>query len=72
MAETENIIIKDTLEGLGTDTYSDYLAHALCLSGTCRLGYNGQERELHAGDLMIVRKGKLVEWIRPSEDFRVR
>lgn len=72
MVETENIIIKDTLEGLGTDTYSDYLAHALCLSGTCRLGYNGQECELHAGDLMIVRKGKLVEWIRPSEDFQVK
>lgn len=72
MVETENIIIKDTLEGLGTDTYSDYLAHALCLSGTCRLGYNGQECELHAGDLMIVRKGKLVEWTRPSEDFQVK
>lgn len=28
MAEVENIIIKDTLEGLGTDAYSNYLAHA--------------------------------------------
>lgn len=72
MGETENIIITDTLTGLGTDVYSNYLAHALCLSGTCRLEYNGQERELHAGDLMIVRKGKLVERIRPSEDFRVK
>ena len=42
MAETENIIIKDTLDGLGTDAYSDYLAHALCLAGSCKLKYNGR------------------------------
>ena len=72
MAETENIIIRDTLDGLGTDAYSNYLAHALCLAGSCSLRYNGEERELQAGDLMIVRKGKLVERIRPSEDFRVK
>ncbi len=45
----------------GDGAYSGYLAHALCLSGICRLKYNGEERELRAGDLMIVRKGKLVE-----------
>ena len=72
MADKENIIIKDTLDGLGTDAYSDYLAHALCLAGSCRLKYNGEERELQAGDLMIVRKGKLVERIRPADDFRVK
>ena len=72
MAETENIIIKDTLDGLGTDAYSNYLAHALCLAGSCCLKYNGEERELQAGDLMIVRKGKLVEHIRPADDFRVK
>lgn len=72
MEETENIIIVDTLEGLGTDAYCNYLAHALCLSGTCRLEYNGRMLELHAGDLMIVRKGKLVERIQSSEDFHVK
>ena len=72
MADKENIIIKDTLDGLGMDAYSDYLAHALCLAGSCRLKYNGEERELQAGDLMIVRKGKLVERIRPADDFRVK
>ena len=72
MAETENIICKDTLDGLGSDTYSNYLAHALCLAGTCTLLYNGEERELQTGDLMIVRKGKLVERIRPADDFRVK
>ena len=72
MAETEAIIIKDTLEGLGTDAYGNYLAHALCLAGSCRLKYNGEERVLQAGDLMIVRKGKLVDRIRPADDFRVK
>ena len=48
MGETANIIIADTLQGLGTDAYSGYLAHALCLSGICRLKYNGEERELRA------------------------
>ena len=72
MAETENIIIRENLDGLGTDAYGNYLAHALCLAGGCRLKYNGEERELQAGDLMIVRKGKLVERIRPTEDFRVK
>ena len=72
MAEVENIIIKDTLEGLGTDAYSNYLAHALCLAGRCKLKYNGKERELQAGDLMIVRKGKLVESILLAADFRVK
>ena len=72
MAETDNIIIKDSLDGLGTDAYGNYLAHALCLAGSCKLKYNGEERQLQAGDLMIVRKGKLVERIRPAEDFRVK
>lgn len=72
MAETDNIIIKDSLDGLGTDAYGNYLAHALCLAGSCKLKYNGEERQLQAGNLMIVRKGKLVERIRPAEDFRVK
>lgn len=72
MAETDNIIIKDSLDGFGTDAYGNYLAHALCLAGSCKLKYNGEERQLQAGNLMIVRKGKLVERIRPAEDFRVK
>lgn len=35
MTETENVIKKDTLDGLGTDVYSNYLAHVLCLAGSC-------------------------------------
>lgn len=71
-AERNNIIITDTLSGLGTDAYDDYLAHALCLSGSCRILFNGKKFELRGGDLMIVRKGKLMENIRPSDDFLVK
>lgn len=71
MEKTENIIIAHTLEGLGTETWLDYLAHAFCTGGSCRFLFNGQEFELHEGDLMIVRKAKLVERVMPSADFRV-
>ena len=72
MKEQSNIIIADTLVGIGTDILENYLAHALCLDGTCCFLFNGKEFELHAGDLMIVRKGKLMEKIRTSDDFRIK
>lgn len=71
MSNTENVIMSDTLDGLGTFAYPGYLAHALCTGGSCRFLFNGREFELHEGDLMIVRKAKLVERIEPSDDFRV-
>lgn len=61
-----------TLAGLGTETYADFLAHAICLSGHCSFAFNGRDFELTPGDLMIVRKGNLVKDIRPSEDFEVK
>lgn len=72
MDEIKDVIIEPTLEGLGTDAYSDYLAHAICLAGHCSFIFNGNDFELKEGDLMIVRKGKLVEKIRPSDDFKVK
>ena len=72
MEKTRDVIMADTLDGLGTDRYADYLAHALCTEGSCRFVFNGKEFELREGDLMIVRKGKLVERIRPADDFRVK
>lgn len=72
MGDRKNVIIADTFSGIGTDAYKEYLAHALCLAGTCRFLFNGKEFELHEGDLMIVRKGILMEKIRPSDDFRVK
>lgn len=52
--------------------YEKYLAHALCTGGSCRFVFNGREFELHEGDLMIVRKGKLIERMEPSDDFRIK
>lgn len=71
MDSTENIIIARTLDELGSKTRFNYLAHAYCTGGSCRFLFNGQEFELRKGDLMIVRKAKLVERLRPSEDFCV-
>lgn len=67
----QDIIITSTLEGLGTDRYENYLAHALCTDGHCRFVFNGKELVLRKGDLLIVRKGKLVEKITPDDSFRV-
>ncbi len=67
----ESIIIADTLSGLGTDRYEDYLGHALCIGGSCRFVFNGEEKTLSERDLLIVRKGKLMDRIEPDADFRV-
>lgn len=72
MDKINDVIIEQTLDGLGTDRYSDYLAHAICLGGDCSFTFNGNDFELKEGDLMIVRKGKLIEEIRPSNDFKVK
>lgn len=81
MKEQKNVIIADSLQCLGggnysfycnEDCYSRYLVHALCTGGSCRFVFNGNEFELHEGDLMIVRKGKLIERMTPSADFRMK
>ncbi len=33
MEQKKNIIITDTLSGIGTEAYKGYLGHALCLEG---------------------------------------
>ena len=69
---TKEVLIEQTLDGLGTDAYSNYLAHALCLGGSCKFTFNDNDFELKEGDLMIVRKGKLVENLQHSADFKVK
>ncbi len=68
--QERSIIIKDSLQELNTEAYKNHLAHALCTGGSCHLLYNG-EVQIKQGDLMIVRKGKLIEKIIPDSDFRV-
>ncbi len=69
--KTEKVTITDTLDVIGKGAYRDYLSHALCTAGSCTFTFNGKEFELHKGDVMIVRKGKLVEQVRPGEGFQV-
>ena len=72
MEKTKDVIITESLDGLGTDAFGDYLAHAICLGGSCSFVFNDKDFELHEGDLMIVRKGKLIEKVRYSDDFKVK
>lgn len=68
----KDVILEDTLDGVGSSRYDNYLAHALCLGGSCAFKFNDRQFELHESDLMIVRKGKLLDDIRPSDDFVVK
>lgn len=72
MEEKENnIILSDTLDGLFDEQMSDYLVHAVCLEGSCIIRFNGEEHVMSKGDLLIVRKGSLVEKIVIGSNFRV-
>lgn len=72
MEEWKDIIVADSLGIVKTDIEEQYLSHLLCLGGTCRFFFNGQEFELREGDLCIIRRRSLVEKIRPSADFRYK
>ena len=72
MEEWKDIIVADSLGIVKTDIEEQYLSHLLCLGGTCRFFFNGQEFELREGDLCIIRRRSLVEKIRPSADFRCK
>ena len=55
MEEWKDIIVVDSLGIVKTDIEEQYLSHLLCLGGTCRFFFNGQEFELREGDLSIIR-----------------
>ena len=35
MPDAQNVIVCNTLEGIDSDQYQNYLAHAMCLEGSC-------------------------------------
>ncbi len=72
MSESNDIIITDALDIIQTNIEEKYVAHLLCLGGTCKFLFNRKEYELHAGDLSIVRRRTLIEKILPSDDFRAK
>ena len=71
MDRTEKIIITHTLGTMDDSTSKNYLSHALCTGGRCTFRFNGREFELHEGDVMIVRRGKLIENARVDREFEV-
>jgi transcriptional regulator, AraC family len=72
MEKRPDVIIENSLTGINSYPYEEYLAHALCLGGCCSFSFNGQKFMLKESDIMIVRKGKLLDDINPSEDFVVK
>lgn len=72
MENQKDIFVADRIGALPIDCEEDYLAHLLCLEGTCRYRFNERDFELHAGDLSIIRKRKLIERVEPSDDFRCK
>lgn len=72
MEERKDVLVVDWIGRKIPDISEEYLAHLLCLGGSCRFLFNGKPFELHAGDLSIVRKRKLIENVEPSEDFRAK
>ena len=72
MEEQKDVIVANRLGMVRTDSEEEYLAHLLCLGGTCRYLFNGKEFELHAGDLSIIRKRKMIEKIEPKDDFQCK
>ena len=65
------LFLLHTLEGIGTGEQARCVAHAFCTAGCCTFLFNGMEHTMRAGDLLIVRKSKTVEGVRPSADFAV-
>ena len=65
------IVVKDTLDDIGKGPLADYLAHAYCYEGDCRITFNNNVYTLSKGDCMIVRKTERVTRVEQSKDFRV-
>lgn len=67
----DKIIITDSLSEIASEKMQGYLAHALCMSGRMEFDFNGKHFIFADHDLMIVRKGDLVENVTTSDDFQV-
>lgn len=67
----DKIIITDSLSEIASDKMAGYLAHALCLDGSMEFDFNGRHFTFGSHDLLIVRKGDLMENLCPSADFKV-
>lgn len=67
----DKIVISDTLREVASEKMEGYLAHALCLKGSMEFDFNGNHFTFSRHNLMIVRKGSLIENMLESDDFKV-
>ena len=70
-AVQQDIVIAQTLDGIGKGLLADYLAHAYCYEGDCRITFNNNVYTLSKGDCMIIRKTERVTRVEPNKDFKV-
>ena len=71
MNERRDIIVSDTLTGIGRGEVAGYLCHAYCHTGFCEFTYNNNVYRLKAGECLIIRRGDLVERVSESEDLQL-
>lgn len=69
--ERRDIIVSNTLTGIGKGEVAGYLCHAYCHKGLCKFTYNNNLYRLKAGECLIIRRGDLVERVNESDDFHV-
>ena len=71
MNERKDIIVANTLAGIGKGEVAGYLCHAYCHKGFCEFKYNNNVYRLKVGECLIIRRGDLVERVNESDDFHV-
>ena len=67
----ETIITGSDFTKMGAAETKDYIAHVLCLQGSCSFVYNGERYDLLANNLLIVRQHHLIKDFSPHENFDV-
>ena len=70
MNELRDIIVTNTLTGVGQGEVAGFLCHAYCHKGQCDFTYNNKAYSLKAGECLILRHGNLVSKVSESEDFQ--
>ena len=63
----ETIITGSDFTKMGAAETKDYIAHVLCLQGSCSFVYNGERYDLLANNLLIVRQHHLIKDFSPHD-----
>lgn len=71
MNERRDIIVSNTLTGIGKGEVAGYLCHAFCHKGFCKFTYNNNLYRLKAGECLIIRRGDMVDHVSESEDLQM-